>query len=187
MAAFAAGKARRKRLAIGPDGAVLEVFFLPDGHGAFQSINEPAAGFESGGAVGRGDHNGDAGLADLQTAEAVHEGNIADGKFRQRLLRQQFHLFERHFRISFVIQVERAATAGVVADYSLENYGSAVVGLLDFFEKRLRVDWLMDDGSVMAVSGCSATEFGWPEPPLTGGSRATSSPDLSWESGGAYS
>ena len=73
-----AGNFGRKGLTVGPDRAIFEVLFLPDGHGAFERVDQPAAGVESGGAMGRGDHDQHAGLADLEAAKAVHEGDIAN-------------------------------------------------------------------------------------------------------------
>src|SRR5580704_1784290 len=161
MAAFSGGESGGKRLTIGPNCAVLEVFFLPDGNGAFQGVDEPAAGLESGGAVGRSDHDGNAGLADLETAETVHEGDIAYEELRERLLRQRFHLFESHFRIGFVIQIKSAAAASVIADYSFEDYSSAIFGLFELFKECLRVDGPMDDGSVTGVPSvlCNGTRM----------------------------
>jgi len=151
MAAFAGGEAGRKRLAVGPDSAVLEVFFLPDGHDTLERVNQPTASPKGSGAVRRGDHDGDASLADLETAETVHEGDVADGKLRQRLLRQQIHLLESHFWVGFVIQVECPAAASMVADYTFESYGSTVVRVLDFFQNGLGVDGMIDNRGVTGV------------------------------------
>src|SRR5208283_2451223 len=54
---------RRKRLAIRPDCPIIEKLFLPDGNRLLQSIDQPAAGVQGGGAVGGCNHNIDAGFA----------------------------------------------------------------------------------------------------------------------------
>ena len=97
MAAFATRNLGRERLAISPDGAIFKVFSLPNGHGAFQSINKPTASLKGSGAMGGGDHNGNAGFSDLQAAETVFDCDVAYRKFRKRLLCQKFHLLDRHF------------------------------------------------------------------------------------------
>ena len=52
MGALGAGNLIREGLTISPDGAIFEIFFLPDGHGALEGIDEPAAGIERGTAMG---------------------------------------------------------------------------------------------------------------------------------------
>src|ERR1700735_157486 len=69
-----------KRLAVGPDGAVLKEFLFPDRHGALQRVDQPAAGLEGRGTVGRSDRNQHAGLADFEPSQAMHDGNVANLK-----------------------------------------------------------------------------------------------------------
>ena len=52
--------------AIGPDRSIGKIFLLPDGNGPLQSVDQPAAGVECGGAMGRGNHDQHAGFANLQ-------------------------------------------------------------------------------------------------------------------------
>src|SRR5438105_2374825 len=59
---------RRKRLAICPNRAIFEEFFFPDRHSALQGVDQPAAGIECRGAMGRGNNNQDAGLANFQVS-----------------------------------------------------------------------------------------------------------------------
>ena len=64
----------RRQFAIGPDGAVFEIFLFPDGDGAFQGVDGVATGFESGGAVRGAYGDEDASFADFQAAQAVGDG-----------------------------------------------------------------------------------------------------------------
>src|ERR1017187_1076392 len=65
------GQLRREGLAIGPGGSVGEELLFPDGYGFLERVDDPAAGVKGGGAMGAGDHDDDAAVADLQTADAV--------------------------------------------------------------------------------------------------------------------
>ena len=57
MAAFDPGNPGWKGLAIRPDRAILKIFFFPDGYGALECVNEPAAAIESGCTMRRGHRN----------------------------------------------------------------------------------------------------------------------------------
>src|SRR4029450_8787863 len=63
-----------------PDLAVLEVLPLPDRHRLLHRVDREAAGLEGFAAMGRGDRDHHAGLADLQATDAVNEGDPADDR-----------------------------------------------------------------------------------------------------------
>src|SRR4029450_10213961 len=63
-----------------PDLAVLEVLLLPDRYRLLQRVDREAAGLEGFAAMGRGDRDHHAGLADLQATDAVNEGDPADDR-----------------------------------------------------------------------------------------------------------
>ena len=77
---------RREWLSIGPNRAIFEVLLLPDGHGAFERVDKPAAGIKGGGAMSGGDRDQHAGLADLEPPQPVDNGYVANLKLLQSLL-----------------------------------------------------------------------------------------------------
>ena len=81
-----------KRLAVSPDCAIGKGLFLPDRHFLFERVNEPAAGLESGRAMGSGHHDQHAGLADFEMAETVNHGYMTDREAMACLLGQLAHL-----------------------------------------------------------------------------------------------
>src|SRR6202035_5860965 len=60
-----------RQFSIGPHGTVFEVFFFPDGHGAFESVDGVAAGVEGGGAVSGAYRDVHAGFPNFEAAKAV--------------------------------------------------------------------------------------------------------------------
>src|SRR5579864_6731715 len=125
-----AGYFIRKRFAIRPDRTVREMLLLPDRHGAFQGIDEPAAGIKAGGAMSRGHRNQHAGLTDFEPPEPVDEGNVADFELLQCLAGEGFHLLQRHALVRLIIEVERLSSASLVANHPLKNQRSAVFSAL---------------------------------------------------------
>src|SRR5256885_8954566 len=153
----------REGIAVGPHGAVLEVLLLPDGDSALESINQPAASVECGRAVRRCDRDQHAGFADLQAAQAVHDGYIANLEFRQRLAGQRLHFLQRHGFVRFVIQVERLASACLVAHDSFESQSPAILAALQGVHNLLRIDGGASNGRVVASDGGrlgSSTDWG---------------------------
>src|SRR4030095_1197050 len=61
-----------------PDLAVLEVLLLPDRDRLLQGVDGEAARLEGLAAMGGGDGDQHAGLTDLETAHAVHDGDLPD-------------------------------------------------------------------------------------------------------------
>ena len=84
MGALGAGNLVGEGLAIGPDRAIFEMLLLPDRHGAFERIDEPAAGVESSGPVGRSHHDQHTGFADFKPSQTMDYGNIANLELSQR-------------------------------------------------------------------------------------------------------
>src|SRR3974377_543816 len=91
-----------KRLAVGPDGSVRKVIFLPDRDGLLQGIDHPAAGVKGSRAVSRGHDNENTGIADLKAAETMKDGNIPDLKARTRFLRGAPHVLRCHRVLSLL-------------------------------------------------------------------------------------
>src|SRR5579859_7780256 len=80
-------RGRRGHLAVGPDGTVFEVFFLPDGDGSLQRVDGEPASLERSRPVCSTDCNEDAGLADFQAAEPMRNGDEVNGIFLMDLKR----------------------------------------------------------------------------------------------------
>src|ERR1700693_4026922 len=68
-----------RKLAVGPDGAVFEVFLFPNRNRALEGIDGVAAGVERRGPVRGADRDEHAGLADFEAAEAVGDGYAVNG------------------------------------------------------------------------------------------------------------
>jgi len=64
------------------------------------------------------------------------------------------HLFEGHLLVCFVIQIETAAAAGVVANNAFKDRGGPVLRTLDALQDRGGRDRLADDGRMLAASSC---------------------------------
>src|SRR6202051_2687401 len=69
-----------RQFSVGPDGTVFEVFFFPDRHSTFESVNGIAAGVGGGGAMRGTYFYVHAGFSDFEAAKAVDHGNAMDGK-----------------------------------------------------------------------------------------------------------
>ena len=84
----------------------------------------------------------DTGLADLQTARAVHDADVGYIEFFVRLRAQAFHFAKGHRRVGLVNQVERAAAFGPFARITIESHGRAAlrVTLRDGRQRRRRLD-----------------------------------------------
>src|SRR4029450_12236488 len=105
-----------------PDLAVLEVLLLPDRHRLFQRVDRETARLEGFAAMGRGDRDHHAGLADLQGTEALCEGDPADD--RPALAdgaADLAHLGQRHGAVRLVFEELHAPAARLVAQHSREQ------------------------------------------------------------------
>src|SRR5918911_5063850 len=78
VAMAARGRAGRLVLPADPLRAVAPDLLLPDRHDLLEAVDGVLAGGERFRAVGRGDGDGDRGLADLEHAGAVDDGHAAD-------------------------------------------------------------------------------------------------------------
>src|SRR5882762_14005 len=148
------GNLRGKGLAVGPDGAIDEVLLFPDRNCALEGINQPAAGLEGRTSMSRRYNDEDAGFADLQASEAMDYFHIADFEFGQGLEGKFLHFLERHGLVGFILQVQRLATASVVADDALEDGGGAVFGTLEDIGDGCGVDGVADQGAMRTACGC---------------------------------
>src|SRR5437899_7635349 len=84
--------------------AVGPVLALPDWHDFFNGVNEPLAGFE-GGLTVRGAHSdGDAGLAELQAPQPVHDEAGRQRPASAGLAGELVQLLLGHFGIAFVVE-----------------------------------------------------------------------------------
>src|ERR1700694_1161226 len=109
-----------RKFAIGPDGAVFEVLLFPDGDGALKGVYGEAAGVKSGAAMSGADGDEDAGFADFESAEAVDNGNAGNGEFFVQLGGDLMHFGEGHGFVSFIVEIERGAVVGLIADETVE-------------------------------------------------------------------
>src|ERR1700688_1850433 len=96
---------RRERFAVGPNGTVLEIFLLPDRDGAFECVDQPAAGLEGRRTMRRSNHDQHAGLADLEPSQPMDDGHITNLELLQRLIGQPLHLAKCHLFVSFIIEI----------------------------------------------------------------------------------
>src|SRR5665213_2104915 len=104
-------------------------------------------------------------------AKAMNKGHMPHCEFRKGLLGQLVHLLQRHLFIGFVIEVERAAAARVVAHDTVEDYDSAVLSAprccCQFFSRNNLAsqgdyDWrglIMGDGISSAGDGWQQADF----------------------------
>jgi len=142
-----------REFAIGPDGAVFEVFFFPDGDGALESVNGEAASVEGGGAVGRADGDEDAGLADFEAAEAMDDDDAVNFIFFVELGGDLAHFCEGHGFVGFVVEIESGAIVGLIADKAVEGYDGAVIGGADMADEGGHVDGLAREVADVVVEG----------------------------------
>ena len=67
------------------------------------------------------DGDEDAGLADFEAAKTVRYRDTIDGEFRMDFGGDFFELFQRHGFVGVVVEIERAAAVGIVANASVER------------------------------------------------------------------
>jgi hypothetical protein len=100
-------------------------------------------------------------------------------------LRADFaHFGEGHGLVGFVVEVEGGAVVGLIADETIEGDCGAVLGRTDVADQRSHVDRLAHQ-LVEVIVG--EERHGVRQPPLTGGRKATSSPERSGVSHAANS
>ncbi len=142
-----------REFAIGPDGAVFEVLLFPNGDGALKGVNGEAAGVKGGSAMSRADCDEDAGFADFETAEAMDDGDAVNGKFFVQLGGDFSHFSKGHGFVSFVVEIERRAIVGLIADEAVEGDDGAVFGGADFADESGQVDAVADQLADVVVRG----------------------------------
>src|SRR5205085_265496 len=95
-------------LTFDPDFAILEEFFFPDGNNFLEFIDRVMAGIEGCAAMGgRYDHS-DTGLADVQMAQSVDHGNVADVPGLPHEAPDLLELLQSHRLIGFIDKMQRA-------------------------------------------------------------------------------
>ena len=177
---------RGREFAVRPDGAVFEVLFLPDRHGTFQGVNGKPAGVESVCAVRSADSDKDAGFANLEAAQAVNDGDAMNAVFFVKLSGDPSHFCEGHGLVGFVLEIQRGAIVRLIADEAIEGNDGAVFRCAHMVDQRMRINRLANKlEDVVVKSGCHCFALG--QPPLTGGRKATSSPEWSTASQAANS
>ena len=142
-----------REFAIGPDGAVLEILLFPNRDGALKGVNGEAAGVKGGGAMRGAGGDEDAGFADFETAEAMDNGDAVNGEFFVQFGRNFSHFGEGHGLVSFVVEVERGAIVGLIADKSVEGNDGTVFGGADVADEGGHVDGLANQLADVVVRG----------------------------------
>src|SRR5580692_7734536 len=89
----------------------------------------------------------------------MHHNDVANRKLLPCLLSQRLHLFERHLFVGFVIQIKSAPAPRIVTNDAFKYKRCSVRGLLEFVERRLRVDSLAHDRSVTAALSIRITLY----------------------------
>lgn len=86
--------------------------------------------------------NEDAGFADFEAAETVGDGNAMDEIFFAELSTNLAHFSEGHGFVGFVLEVERGAIVGLIADEAVEGDDGAVFGGADLADESGHVNRL---------------------------------------------
>lgn len=117
--------------AFDPFFAVAPDFFFPDGCDGFESVDAVAAGVGGFGAVGGGDGDGDGGVADVESSDAVVDGDLGDVPALSGFLGDLAHDGDGHVGVGVVDEVVDVASEVVVADDAEEECDGAGVGSED--------------------------------------------------------
>lgn len=131
-----------RHLAIGPDGAVLEVFLLPNRNSALEGVDGEAASFEGGRPVCRTDRDENAGLANFEPAKPMRNGDEVDGKFLAELDSNFSDFRKRHGFVSFIVQIERAPSTRMIAHATVEGDDGSVFICANVLDKCVLIDWV---------------------------------------------
>src|SRR5262249_20876477 len=152
-----------------PDLPVLEVLLLPDGNGALESIDGVLAGVEGVLAMRRGDGDQDARLTDLQTADAVQDGDALDlGPPGADRIADLAHLRLGHRAVRLVLQELHRSAAGLVAHHAREDHDPTRPRVIDLARdgigRQRRVDHAIDVVATATADRWKEAELvGWPE------------------------
>ena len=142
-----------REFAIGPDGAVFEILFLPDGNGALKGVNGEAAGVKGGSAMRGANGYEDTGFADFETAEAMNDGDVVNGESFVQLGGDLVHFGEGHGFVSFVVEIESGAIEGLIAHEAVKGDDGAVFGSADVADESGHVDGIADQLADVVVRG----------------------------------
>src|SRR5262247_1683404 len=158
------GPTRLAALESHPDLAVLEVLLLPDRDGALERIDRISARVERVAAVGGGDGDEHARLADLEPADAVeHRDPLHAGPAPSQARADLARLHLGHRGVRLVFEERRGPTAGLVPDHSREDDDAARSRIVHLGGNRLGGQRLGDDaidvGAGAAAHGRKQTEF----------------------------
>ena len=93
----------------------------------------------------------DAGFTDFQAAQPVHQAYVPHRKALQGCLGQLTHFVESHGLVGFIVQIEGAAPAGVIANDALKDHGRAVFTRLERICDWLRSDRLAYDRALLGL------------------------------------
>ena len=110
-----------------------------------------AAGVKRGSAVRSANCDEDAGFANFQAAEAVRNGYAVDRELGVNFGRNLTHFGERHRFVGFIVQVQSAATMGLIANAPVEGDDGAVRARANTLNKRVRVDGFVDKQNKVAA------------------------------------
>ena len=103
--------------------------------------------------MSRADSDEDASFTDFETAEAMDDGNAVNGEFFVQLGRDFSHFGEGHGFVSFVVEIERGAIVGLIADEAVEGDDGAVFGSTDVGDQSGHVDGIADQLADVVVRG----------------------------------
>lgn len=101
----------------------------------------------------RADGDEDAGFADLQATQAMGDGDTIDGEFVVDGGGDFADFGEGHGFVGFVVEIQRAAAVGLVADATVEGNDGAIVRGADVADQGGGVDGLADEQEKI-VGGC---------------------------------
>jgi hypothetical protein len=127
------------------------MFLLPDRNEFLQAIDAFEGGVERRPAMGRGDDDCDAGLADQHAPETVDHRDVGDLVLRGDLAADSGQHLERHGFVALVVEAEGRAAPGVVADDALEDYDRSVAPGLHARGEGANVDSVPGQGKVVAA------------------------------------
>ena len=131
-----------RKLAIGPYGAIGEVFLLPDRDHALERVDGESTGIECGRPMRGAYGNENTGLANLEAPETMGYGDTVDGKFFVELGGDLRDLGQSHAFVGLIVEVESAAAMGFVADAAVERGDGAIFGTANVADQRGSVDGL---------------------------------------------
>ena len=162
----------RSRSSPDPLLAALVDLFLPERHRDLQLVDRLVAGGESVAAMRRGDGDDDARLADVDSADAVVDRDLAQLVLRLQRGRELGHHLLGHALVGLVLEVEHVAAARAVARVVPRKVATAPAS--------------SSRTSPTTASSDSGASESRKSPPETGGITATSSPAESAAAFSAY-